>query len=257
MTAAELRAEIVSARRLGSVLAVGLMAVAIGALIFTLVNVTLFATANGVHPAIAWLLDPLASLTLVIILLADGWLSRHGRTSGAWPTTTKWFAGGATWAMNTWTSWMAGPDWARLLLHSVAPALVLLLAESAPRMRRRFAATAAGLEAQLAKLLADEQARVEAERAAREREFTSALQVTSPAPAPIPPPARRQVASPAQRQPSRQPRLERRLVEKARPLVAAGAGRHQLARQLNITEHQARVLLAEVKKPPQLAAVGN
>jgi hypothetical protein len=111
------------------------------ALLFTMVNVQLFA-ASG-HPVgsvqwwIAWLLDPMASITMGTAIVFEGSLAGYGRRVG-WLAATKWYAGGCTWVMNIWVSVTSG-SLAGVLLHSVAPGLVLLLAEAAPRVRAQMA----------------------------------------------------------------------------------------------------------------------
>ncbi len=69
------------AQALLSALARALAGVAALALVFTAVNVTLFATSRGVHPGIAILLDPMAGLALATVLYADARLA-----AGAAPT---------------------------------------------------------------------------------------------------------------------------------------------------------------------------
>jgi hypothetical protein len=115
------------------------------ALIFTATNVTFFAVDHGVSPWIAWLLDPVASLALIAMLLADGVLARHGERAGGWAVVVKFGAGGATWAMNVWSA-VAAADAAGMLLHSVPPALVIGLAEATPRCQVRFAELADELD---------------------------------------------------------------------------------------------------------------
>lgn len=111
------------------------------ALLFTMVNVATFAAAG--HPVdsfqwwIAWLLDPMASITMGTAIVFEGLLAGYGRKVG-WLTATKWYAGLCTWAMNIWVSVTSG-SLAGVLLHSVAPGLVLLLAEAAPRVRQHMA----------------------------------------------------------------------------------------------------------------------
>lgn len=154
----EVRDEIARVSRAGVWLLYALVAVGIGALIFTMVNVTLFAYENGVPWPIAVLLDPLASVSLASMLLARAVLSRHGRPADGWAVVLMLTAGAATWAMNIWTSVAAG-DAAGVLLHSVAPALVILLAEATPRVLRQFA-----------ELIADLQQRADTETDTRQRE---------------------------------------------------------------------------------------
>ncbi|QLJ06712.1 hypothetical protein HZZ00_37410 (plasmid) [Streptomyces sp. NEAU-sy36] len=167
-----------------------LVVLGFGGLIFTAVNVTLFATDHHTHPAIAWMLDPLVSLALLGVLFIDGRLAAYGYKPGGWPFVLRWFAGLATWLMNCWaslypdekfTGWPANPDPAGLLLHSVIPFLVILLAEAGARYRQfctdkkahQKAIVAANQEQKEAKRRADAEAarqREETKHAAEEAE---------------------------------------------------------------------------------------
>jgi hypothetical protein len=135
------RAEAEWLTRMGRWGAYALTTVAVLALVFTMVNVQQFAAAG--HPAgsfqwfIAWLLDPMASITLGTAIVWRSVLADHDRNE-PWLNATMWYAGIATYVMNTWASWAAGSP-SGVVLHSVAPGLILLLAESAPRVRRHFA----------------------------------------------------------------------------------------------------------------------
>lgn len=122
-----------------------LIILGVGGLIFTAVNVTLFAVDHDTHWAIAWMLDPLASISLLAALFIDGKLAAHGYKPGGWPFLLRWFAGIATWLMNCWgalypdgqfTGWPDHPDPAGLLLHSVVPFLVVFLAEAGAGYRK-------------------------------------------------------------------------------------------------------------------------
>lgn len=134
-------------RTTGEWLGRALWVVAALALAFTCANVTQFATGHGTSVWIAWLLDPMASLALLVVLIGEAVLSEHGYAAGGWSTVLKWAAGASTWVMNVWQSAQA-KDTAGMVLHSVPPALVILLAEVTPLYRARFADLAARLEAE-------------------------------------------------------------------------------------------------------------
>ncbi|MEV0602303.1 hypothetical protein AB0I82_23790 [Streptomyces sp. NPDC050315] len=95
------------------------------------------------------MLDPLASLALLTVLYVDGVLAEQGgyRPSG-WPFMLRWFAGLSTWIMNCWQSLYpdgdfriipAHADAGGLLLHSVAPFLLITLAEASAGYRTYLA----------------------------------------------------------------------------------------------------------------------
>lgn len=119
------------------------------ALVFTMVNVQQFAAqgqpAFGVQWWIAWLLDPMASVSMAAAIVFEGLLADYGKPEVRWLTATKWYAGICTWVMNVWTSAVAH-DLGGILLHSVAPGILLGLAEAAPRVRRLMAEIIADLE---------------------------------------------------------------------------------------------------------------
>ncbi|WP_331729647.1 hypothetical protein [Streptomyces platensis] len=134
---------------IGKVVTGSLVTIGFGALIFTCVNVTLFATSHGIPGWVAWMLDPLASLALITCLYVDGVLTEQGgyKASG-WPLVLRWFAGLATWTMNCWTSlYPSGhvtlvphqADPGGILLHSVAPVLLIALAEASSGYRAYLA----------------------------------------------------------------------------------------------------------------------
>lgn len=133
-----------------------LVAVAVVALAFTATNVTLFAIDHHISPWIAWLLDPMVAVALGAVLIVDGQLSEHGVYPSGWATALRWFAGLSTWLMNCWAAlWPAGTpfgvprevDPAGLLLHSIPPVLLIVLAEAITHYRRSILARIAELRA--------------------------------------------------------------------------------------------------------------
>ncbi|MFJ8161179.1 hypothetical protein ACIRBY_09615 [Streptomyces sp. NPDC096136] len=133
-----------------------LVAVAFVALVFTASNVTLFAIDHHVSPWIAWLLDPMVAVALGTVLIFDGRLSEYGLYPSGWATALRWFTGLGTWVMNCWTSlWPAGStfgiprevDPAGLVLHSVPPVLLIVLAEAINHYRHQILAKTAALRA--------------------------------------------------------------------------------------------------------------
>lgn len=132
-------------RRMQDVLTRVLVGIGIVAMAFTATNVTLFAIDHGITPWIAWLLDPMVGAALGTVLIADGVLAGYGVRPGGWASALRWFAGLATWFMNCWSSlWPDGTPFgvpsnvhpAGLLLHSVPPVLLILLAEAITVYRR-------------------------------------------------------------------------------------------------------------------------
>ncbi|MET8704212.1 hypothetical protein ABZW10_35980 [Kitasatospora sp. NPDC004723] len=174
--------------RLGEMITRALVAIGVGALVFTCVNVTKFAMSHDIPGWIAWMLDPLASLALITVLYVDGVLTEQGgdRAKG-WPFVLRWFAGASTWLMNSWTSLYPDghftlvpkhPDAGGLLLHSVAPFLLIILAEASSGYRAYLAKRLEALRALIqafedqeqAAKKETEQAALDAQRAEREEQ---------------------------------------------------------------------------------------
>ncbi|GAA4943136.1 hypothetical protein GCM10023224_27240 [Streptomonospora halophila] len=149
MPAATTDEEIARIQRAAKRLDVALMAVAAGALAFSTVTVAELAIDHGVPAWIAWMLEPLVGIALWAALSSDAVLARYGRAScwRAWLLRT--FTGAATLTTNIWGSVFAAPrpghlawdpDPTGIVLHAIAPVLLILLAEAAPRYRAHFAA---------------------------------------------------------------------------------------------------------------------
>ncbi|MEY9961327.1 hypothetical protein [Streptacidiphilus sp. MAP5-52] len=165
--------------KLGTMITRALMTIGGGALIFTCTNVMLFAMSRGVPSWIAWMLDPMASLALLTVLYVDGVLTEHGgERAGGWPAALRWFAGLATWLMNSWTSWYPDgrfhlipqhPDAGGLLLHSVAPLLLILLAEASSGYRKYLAGRMGELR-ETVQAWTDQEQAAKAQREREERE---------------------------------------------------------------------------------------
>ncbi|MFB7953408.1 hypothetical protein [Streptomyces sp. NPDC056045] len=175
-----------------------LVAVAVVALAFTATNVTLFAIDHHISVWIAWLLDPMVAVALGAVLIVDGRLSEHGVEPSGWATALRWFAGLATWLMNCWGSlWPAGTgfgvprqvDPAGLVLHSIPPVLLIVLAEAITFYRRAILDRIAVLRDQVDAMV-------------EEVETPSVHPASTPA---TPPPAAAVPAGPAAPEPERLP----------------------------------------------------
>lgn len=105
---------------------------------FTMANVQHFAAGDADWPSlpwvVAWLLDPMVSIVLLGVLWAEQETGRYRIASRRAVRWTKRFTFAATYAMNTWESWVAGTA-SGIVLHSVPPLLVLTAAEAGPELR--------------------------------------------------------------------------------------------------------------------------
>lgn len=184
--------QVASLNRLQSGLTTVLVLVAVVALVFTATNVTMFAIRHEVSPWIAWLLDPMVAVALGAVLIVDGRLSEYGVTPSGWASGLRWFAGLGTWVMNCWDSlWPQGSafgvprqvDPAGLVLHSIPPVLLIVLAEAITHYRRAILGKIAELHAEV------ETASAQGETGTIHPPSTSVTAPPAPAPAPEPAPA--------------------------------------------------------------------
>ncbi|MQA06830.1 MAG: hypothetical protein GEV07_30435 [Streptosporangiales bacterium] len=110
-------------------------------LAFTMSNVAQFAAQGAAAWSVpwvtAWLLDPMVSLCLIGVLLAESTLARYQLKAGRWVRAAKWGLLLATYVMNTWQSWAAA-DLAAIVLHSVPPLVVFVMAEAITDLRDRL-----------------------------------------------------------------------------------------------------------------------
>jgi hypothetical protein len=185
-------------------------------LAFTMVNVQAFAAQGAVLWSLpwfaAWLLDPMVSLVLIAVLRAEQITARYQVSDHTrWIGRTKRFAFAATYAMNTWSSFLHG-DVAGIVLHSVPPLLVFCAAETAPVLRDRL--TEAVLRAEQAAALADP------EGAPRRLDTTpAAAELPTPGEAPLTASAAIETAPAAQTK-SKPARARRKPAKTARKLLA-------------------------------------
>ncbi len=117
--------------------ALWLVALAVG--LYSLANVHAVANAHQVDDPQAWLLAPIVDVALFAGITADAMLSRCGADLPGWGALLRWFCGVATWTLNVWDAAGSG-DIGAVVVHSVPPIVLILLAEAAPRYRQRFAA---------------------------------------------------------------------------------------------------------------------
>jgi hypothetical protein len=163
-------------------------------LAFTAVNVQQFAAGDADKGTLewfaAWLLDPMVSLVVVGILLAESVTSRWQVRTGRWVRIAKWGSLGATYVMNTWESWAVvlttegAQGWDAVVLHSVPPLLVLAAAEAITDLRDKLTeavrAAAHSAAERIAAERADEQTAHDSERRdAQPEALTDAAPITA------------------------------------------------------------------------------
>ncbi len=130
-------------RRVAWALDMALWAVAFMVGLFSLANVHGVAVGHDTVDPQAWLLAPIVDVALFAGITADSVLSRYGMPPHRWGAGLRWFCGLATWTLNVWDA-AASLDPGAIVVHSVPPVVLILLAEAAPRYRQQFAALTAG-----------------------------------------------------------------------------------------------------------------
>ncbi|MDL5202347.1 DUF2637 domain-containing protein [Streptomyces sp. ALI-76-A] len=136
-----------------------------GAMLYSILTVT---PLMAEHTVEEWdwtapILPLVVDAAVVIVVKLDDVLARLGGHGGRWPIVLRWMTGLMTLALNTADSALE-KDLVGVAVHSVAPLLLIVTAETSLAYRRAIAAAVAALEA-------DQQAeRERREQAARERE---------------------------------------------------------------------------------------
>ncbi|WP_425829625.1 DUF2637 domain-containing protein [Streptomyces fractus] len=153
-----------------------------GAMLYSILTVTPL-MAKHTAPEWAWtapILPLVVDAAVVIVVKLDDVLARLGGHGGKWPIALRWMTGLMTWALNIADSALK-KDLVGVAVHSVAPLLLIVTAETSLAYRRALAAAQAALKAeQTAEREQREQAaRERAERARaearEEREHAAAL----------------------------------------------------------------------------------
>ncbi|MEE1806945.1 DUF2637 domain-containing protein [Streptomyces sp. BE133] len=163
-------------------LSVGTWLIVAGAMLYSILTVTPLAAR---HTAEKWqwtapILPLVVDAAVVIVVRLDATLARLGGHGGRWPIALRWMTGCMTLALNVADSALQ-KDLVGVAVHSVAPLLLIVTAETGLAYRRAIAAALNDLNArQQAEKEAREQARTEAreraERSAREeREHAASL----------------------------------------------------------------------------------
>ncbi|CAC08278.1 MULTISPECIES: hypothetical protein [Streptomyces] len=135
-----------------------------GAMLYSILTVTPLMAA---HTAEAWdwtapILPLVVDAAVVIVVKLDDVLARLGGQGGCWPVVLRWMTGLMTLALNTADSALK-KDLVGVAVHSVAPLLLIVTAETSLAYRRAIARAVAALEAE------QRAERERREQAARER----------------------------------------------------------------------------------------
>ncbi|MEV6181289.1 DUF2637 domain-containing protein [Streptomyces sp. NPDC052015] len=135
-----------------------------GAMLYSILTVT---PLMAKHTAEAWawtapILPLVVDAAVVIVVKLDDVLARLGGHGGRWPVVLRWMTGLMTLALNTADSALK-KDLVGVAVHSVAPLLLIVTAETSLAYRRAIARAVAALEAE------QQAERERREQAARER----------------------------------------------------------------------------------------
>lgn len=156
-------------------LANGTWAITVGAIVLSMITVTplVMMVTPDKYDWTAPILPLVVDAAVVIVIRLDAIVSRLGDTGGFWPALLRWMTGAMTVALNVGLSWLHG-DWVGVAVHSVAPLLLIVTAESSLAYRRAITRSldriAAEAEKAAEKQRADAHAAAETQRVERERE---------------------------------------------------------------------------------------
>ncbi|MBK3625668.1 DUF2637 domain-containing protein [Streptomyces sp. MBT49] len=161
---------------------VGTWLIVCGAMLYSILTVTPLMSA---HTPAKWgwtapILPLVVDAAVVIVVRLDSVLARLGGHGGRWPVVLRWMTGTMTLALNTADSALQ-KDLVGVAVHSVAPLLLIVTAETGLAYRRAITAAVTALESrQRAEREAAQQAARERAEAARrqareEREHAAAL----------------------------------------------------------------------------------
>lgn len=145
-------------------LSVGTWLIVGGAMLFSILTVT---PLMEHHSPKGWewtapILPVVVDAAVVIVVRLDSVLAAMGGDGGRWPVALRWMTGGMTLALNVADSALK-KDLVGVAVHSVAPLLLIVTAETGLAYRRAITAAHTAREAQL------KAERTERERAADER----------------------------------------------------------------------------------------
>ncbi|MFI1838210.1 DUF2637 domain-containing protein [Streptomyces olivaceoviridis] len=140
-----------------------------GAMLYSILTVT---PLMAEHTADEWawtapILPLVVDAAVVIVVKLDDVLARLGGHGGRWPVTLRWMTGLMTLALNTADSALK-KDLVGVAVHSVAPLLLIVTAETSLAYRRAIARAVAVLEAEQ-KAERERREQVERERAEQAR----------------------------------------------------------------------------------------
>lgn len=104
----------------------------IGLVFYSAMTTTPFVSRHSEWEWSGWVLGLIVDVAFIMALSAESTLARHGVTSlGRWPVAFRWTTGLASTFLNVWLS-IERRDWVGVVVHVIAPALVMLLAEVGP-----------------------------------------------------------------------------------------------------------------------------
>lgn len=119
------------------------------------------------------ILPLVVDVAVVISIRVDAIVARMGGSTSGWPVVLRVLTGGASVALNIGHSALKG-DWVGALVHTAAPAVLIVVAEASLKWRREIAAAAARIERehreQEAERRREREAAAERSRAEREAE---------------------------------------------------------------------------------------
>ncbi|MFD7940641.1 DUF2637 domain-containing protein [Streptomyces sp. NPDC059755] len=161
---------------------VGTWLIVCGAMLYSILTVTPLMSA---HTPAKWgwtapILPLVVDAAVVIVVRLDSVLARLGGHGGRWPVVLRWMTGTMTLALNTADSALQ-KDLVGVAVHSVAPLLLIVTAETGLAYRRAITAAVTALESrqraerEAAQQAARERAEASRREAREEREHAATL----------------------------------------------------------------------------------
>lgn len=126
-------------KRLGKMISGSTWFIAAIVITFSVISATKFVAAHGTTMLAAPLIGLAVDAAFVMSLNVDATLARYGLPDpGMWPRLLRWFTGACSIYLNDGFS-VSERDFIAVAIHTIAPALLLLLSDAGPAYRRALA----------------------------------------------------------------------------------------------------------------------
>ena len=135
-------------RKLGKTISLATWFIAAIVIVFSVLSATKFVASHGTNTYIAPLIGLAVDAAFVMSLNVDATLARYGLPDpGTWPRLLRWFTGACSIYLNDGFA-VTNRDFIGVAIHTIAPALLLLLSDAGPAYRRALAVSQATITEQ-------------------------------------------------------------------------------------------------------------